>query len=85
MQGGSAAPARFAYEAGEEVVVRLSGVVCHDIRRMSRPSAEMPPWTIGTVMGVLRCGGSPAYALRFRERGRWWVCVADEAAIEGTA
>jgi len=76
----------FAYEAGEEVVLRLAGADAFDVGRGTPvPPACLAAWTIGTVVTPMRRDGAPAYAVRFRHHGAPCVCVADERAIEGIA
>lgn len=76
----------FAYQAGEEVVVRLAGVDAFDVSRgLPVPRACLAAWTIGEIVSRMRRGDGPAYAVRFRHHGAPCVCVADERAIEGIA
>lgn len=77
---------RFAYAAGEDVVVRLAGVEVLDVEAGRRvPSACVPSWTIATVAERFVAQGEPRYALRFEHHGAPCVAVADESAIEGVA
>jgi hypothetical protein len=76
----------FAYEAGEEVVLRLDGADAFDVGRgLPVPSACLAAWTIGTIVTAMRRDGAPAYAVRFLPHGDACVCAADERAIEGIA
>jgi hypothetical protein len=76
----------FAYEAGEEVVLRLAGAEAFDVARGSAvPDGCLAMWTIGTILARMRRDGTPAYAVQFRHHGAPCVCVADQCAIEGTA
>ena len=77
---------RYAYAAGEEVIVRLDGVAAHNVERGAAVDAAcLPEWTIGIVLGCTTADGLPAYVLRIEHDGCACVCTAPEAAIEGVA
>jgi hypothetical protein len=76
----------FAYEAGEEVVLRLAGIEAFDLKRGGRLScACMPAWTIGAIISRRRVEGAPAYVIRFEHHDAPCLAIAEEALIDGTA
>ncbi|MBI2723508.1 MAG: hypothetical protein HYX50_00455 [Chloroflexi bacterium] len=76
----------FAYGVGEEVVVRLRGARGLDVRAGGRlDRAELPAWTIATVIGCLVRDGGRCYAIRFQHGERRILAVVTEGAIDGTA
>jgi hypothetical protein len=76
----------FAYNVGEDVVVRMAGVRAFDVER-GRPvtAACVPDWTIGAVVARSDRESVPTYALRFDVHDAPCICLVDESAIEGVA
>lgn len=72
----------FAYAVGEDVIVRP-----HDaaLRCLAARPCALPLWTVARVIGHRREGAAWLYVLTFRHRGRPWLCIAPERAIDGTA
>lgn len=79
-QGGP----RFAYEDGEEVVVRLDGA---EVRRADgADTAEpLPAWMIGEITARETHGVDRVYRVRFTYEGAAYECVVREEAIDGVA
>ncbi len=77
---------RYAYETGEEVVVRLEGIEVYDVEAgRVRCAGALPAWTIGAVAARTATDGVAAYLLSFRDADAACLCIAPEHAIDGTA
>jgi hypothetical protein len=78
--------ARFAYCSGEEVIVSLGELrpwLLSEGREL--PAACTPRWTIARVVSRVLLGGDAHYVLNFLHDGDTCICMAPEAAIDGTA
>lgn len=77
---------RYAYDIGEDVVVRLDGIELYDVDAGKlRCRCARAAWTLAVVSGRTELAGAPAYVLNAGCRGARVICVAPESAIDGVA
>lgn len=76
----------FAYQIGDEVVVRLDGVDAFDLLSGAAVGrSRLPEWTIADVTARVERHGRCVYAIRFRHEEAICIALIDEASIDGVA
>jgi hypothetical protein len=75
----------YLYGVGEDVVVRLDGVIAYSAGTSVVVAKRLPGWTIAQVVALTSTDGLPLYRIAFAHGHAAYTCTVKEEAIDGTA